>query len=86
MLWLELFFDLVMVAYIGQIAHTMHGDPCGRRAGFFALLAAAWWAWVNAAVTMNLFGVRVTPSIWVAGADRDGAIGRDGGRHAGGTQ
>ncbi|SFS04624.1 Low temperature requirement protein LtrA [Microbacterium sp. cf046] len=65
--WLELFFDLVMVAYIGQIAHTMHGDP-GWADGFifFALLAAAWWAWVNATVTMNLFGARVTPSIWVA--------------------
>ena len=25
--WLELFFDLVIVAYIGQIAHTIHGDP-----------------------------------------------------------
>ena len=65
--WLELFFDLVMVAYIGQIAHTMHGDPSWA-AGviFFAFLAAAWWAWVNATVTMNLFGVRITPSIWVA--------------------
>ena len=47
--WLELFFDLVMVAYIGQIAHTMHGDPSWLDgAVFFAFLAAAWWAWVNA--------------------------------------
>lgn len=65
--WLELFFDLVMVAYIGQIAHTMHGDPGWLQAGaFFALLAAAWWAWVNASLTMNLFGARVTPMIWVS--------------------
>jgi low temperature requirement protein LtrA len=65
--WLELFFDLVLVAYIGQVAHTMHGDPTWIDAlGFFALLAAAWWAWVNATVTMNLFGSRITPSIWVA--------------------
>ncbi|MGC5169843.1 low temperature requirement protein A [Microbacterium sp. DT81.1] len=65
--WLELFFDLVMVAYIGQIAHTMHGDPGWVQAGaFFGLLAAAWWAWVNASLTMNLFGARVTPSIWVS--------------------
>jgi len=65
--WLELFFDLVMVAYIGQIAHTMHGDPSWADGViFFAFLAAAWWAWVNATVTMNLFGVRITPSIWVA--------------------
>lgn len=65
--WLELFFDLVLVAYIGQVAHTMHGDPAWIDAlGFFALLAAAWWAWVNATITMNLFGTHITPSIWVA--------------------
>ena len=65
--WLELFFDLVMVAYIGQIAHTMHGDPSWLNAvAFFAFLAAAWWAWVNATLTVNLFGSRVTASIWVA--------------------
>ena len=64
--WLELFFDLVMVAYISQIAHTLHGDPSWVDAGvFFAFLAAAWWAWVNATVTMNLFGVRIAPSIWM---------------------
>ena len=44
----------------------MHGDPSWSDAvAFFAFLAAAWWAWVNATVTMNLFGVRITPSIWV---------------------
>lgn len=32
---------------------------------FFAFLAAAWWAWVNATITMNLFGTRITPSIWL---------------------
>ena len=64
--WLELFFDLVMVVYISQIAHTLHGEPSWTDAlAFFALLAAAWWAWVNATITMNLFGVRVTPLIWV---------------------
>jgi low temperature requirement protein LtrA len=65
--WLELFFDLVMVAYIGQVAHTMHGDPTALDAvAFFALLAAAWWAWVNSTVTMNLFGAQVTARIWLA--------------------
>ena len=64
--WLELFFDLVMVVYISQIAHTLHGDPSWTDAVvFFAFLATAWWAWVNATVTMNLFGVRITPSIWI---------------------
>jgi low temperature requirement protein LtrA len=64
--WLELFFDLVMVAYVSQIAHTLHGDPTFTQGlTFFALLAVAWWAWVNATLTMNLFGARVTPMIWV---------------------
>jgi len=65
--WLELFFDLVIVAYIGQIAHTMHGDPSLIDAlAFVGLLAAAWWAWVNATITMSLFGARVTTAIWVS--------------------
>lgn len=65
--WLELFFDLVIVAYIGQIAHTMHGDPSWMDAvAFVGFLAAAWWAWVNATLTMNLFGARITASIWIS--------------------
>jgi low temperature requirement protein LtrA len=63
--WLELFFDLVIVAYIGQIAHTIHGDPSWLDATvFIGFLAAAWWAWVNATLTLNLFGARVTAPIW----------------------
>lgn len=65
--WLELLFDLVMVAYIGQVAHTLHGDPSAMDGVVFAvLLAAAWWAWVNASVTMDLFGARITPLVWVS--------------------
>ncbi|QNE47496.1 low temperature requirement protein A [Glaciihabitans sp. INWT7] len=65
--WLELFFDLVMVVYIGQIAQVMHGDPGWLNAAVFvAFLGAAWWAWVNATVTMNLFGARITRSTWAA--------------------
>ncbi|HET8926617.1 MAG TPA: low temperature requirement protein A [Microbacterium sp.] len=74
--WLELFFDLVMVVYIGQIAHRMHGAPSWLDAlAFFVLLAAAWWAWVNATLTMNLFGARVTPTVWVAVTVAMAAIG-----------
>lgn len=55
-----------MVVYISQVAHVVHGDPSWSDAvTFFAFLATAWWAWVNATVTMNLFGVRITPSIWI---------------------
>jgi low temperature requirement protein LtrA len=65
--WLELFFDLVMVAYIGQVAHGMHGDPgWAQTLVFFLLFAPAWWAWVNMTLTLNLFGARITPLLWVA--------------------
>lgn len=65
--WLELFFDLVMVVYIGQIAQIMHGNPRWvDGVVFVAFLGAAWWAWVNATVTMNLFGARITRSTWTA--------------------
>ncbi|GAA3771540.1 hypothetical protein GCM10022240_24550 [Microbacterium kribbense] len=74
--WLELFFDLVMAAYIGQIALGLHGDPTwGDVGAFVVLLATAWWAWVNASITMNLFGARVTPVLWVAGTVAMMAIG-----------
>jgi len=64
--WLELFFDLVMVAFIGQVAHTMHGDPSLMDGvAFVGFLAAAWWVWANATITLNLFGARITPWIWI---------------------
>lgn len=65
--WLELVFDLVMVGYIGQVAHLLHGDPGWAEVlVFFALLAPAWWAWVNMTLTLNLFGARITPLLWAA--------------------
>ncbi|MEC5150265.1 low temperature requirement protein LtrA [Cryobacterium psychrotolerans] len=71
-----MFFDLVIVAYIGQIAHTMHGDPSWMDAvAFVGLLAAAWWAWVNATITMSLFGARISPSMWISVAIAMAAIG-----------
>ncbi|MFB7885910.1 low temperature requirement protein A [Microbacterium sp. NPDC056057] len=65
--WLELVFDLVMVGYIGQVAHFLHGDPGWTQVlVFFALFAPAWWAWVNMTLTLNLFGAHVTPVVWAA--------------------
>ncbi|MFD4959048.1 low temperature requirement protein A [Microbacterium sp. NPDC058389] len=65
--WLELVFDLVMVGYLGQVAHLLHGDPGWTDAlVFFALFAPAWWAWVNMTLTLNLFGARITPLLWAA--------------------
>jgi len=65
--WLELVFDLVMVGYLGQVAHVLHGDPGWADAlVFFALFAPAWWAWVNMTLALNLFGARITPLLWAA--------------------
>jgi low temperature requirement protein LtrA len=64
--WLELFFDLVMVAYVGELAHRLHGDPGWPDfLTFVVLFFPAWWAWVNLTLTMNLFGAVVTAKVWV---------------------
>ncbi|MET9361636.1 low temperature requirement protein A [Streptomyces sp. NPDC006632] len=45
--WLELFFDLVAVAGVAQIARLLHGTPGPADVGFYALLFLAFWtAWI----------------------------------------
>ncbi|MFF7176990.1 low temperature requirement protein A [Streptomyces sp. NPDC008121] len=54
--WLELFFDLVFVAFAAQLSHTLHGDPGWRDFGIFlALYFPPWWMWINLTVSANLF-------------------------------
>lgn len=46
--WMELFFDLVFVALVGQLAHGLHVRPSfATLAIFVALFASVWWSWVN---------------------------------------
>ncbi len=53
--WMELFFDLVFVAFVGQLARGIHGDPGWAEFGTFVLLFfPAWWAWVNIVSVVNL--------------------------------
>ncbi|WP_170133055.1 low temperature requirement protein A [Arthrobacter livingstonensis] len=53
--WMELFFDLVFVAFVGQLAHGIHGNPGWAEFGTFVLLFfPAWWAWVNIVSVVNL--------------------------------
>ncbi|MCY0905910.1 low temperature requirement protein A [Arthrobacter sp. H14-L1] len=53
--WMELFFDLVFVAFVGQLAHGIHGDPGWTAFGTFILLFfPAWWAWANIVSVVNL--------------------------------
>lgn len=55
-----------MVAFVGQLALGVHGDPHPVQFLTFAVLFfPAWWAWVNVMLTLNLFGERVTGKIWV---------------------
>ena len=55
--WLELFYDLLFVALFAQLAHGLVADPglatTLRVLGFFA---PAWWVWVSATVSSNLYG------------------------------
>jgi low temperature requirement protein LtrA len=45
--WTELFFDLVFVVAIAELAHLLHGDPSpGGFLRFGALFVPCWWAWV----------------------------------------
>lgn len=53
--WTELFFDLVFVVFVGQLAHGIHGDPGWVEFGTYVLLFfPAWWAWVNIVSIINL--------------------------------
>lgn len=57
--WMELFFDLIFVALVGQLAHGLHVHPGFDSLGvFLALFAAVWWAWVNLT-----FVVDVSPAL-----------------------
>jgi low temperature requirement protein LtrA len=46
--WLELFFDLVFVAAIAQLAASLGREPTGEGLlCFVALFAVVWWVWVE---------------------------------------
>ena len=53
--WMELFFDLVFVALIGQLSAGLHATPTFAALGVFvALFASVWWSWVNLTFTINI--------------------------------
>jgi low temperature requirement protein LtrA len=55
--WLELFFDLVFVVAIDQVARRLHGDvTLVNVLGFVVLYGAVWWAWVGYVVYNDRFG------------------------------
>lgn len=57
--WLELFFDLVAVAGVAQIAHLLHGEPGAGDLGLYVLLFLAFWtAWICFTLYGNVAGER----------------------------
>jgi low temperature requirement protein LtrA len=55
--WKELFFDLVVVAGIGQLAHLLHEDTEPMTLGLYAVLYLAFWiSWAGFAVYGNIAG------------------------------
>lgn len=65
--WMELFFDLVFVAFVGELAHGIHGNPGWAEFGTFVLLFfPAWWAWVNIVSVVNLMPKLSSRSLGIA--------------------
>ena len=54
---LELFYDLVYVAVIGQVAHHLAGHVSARGLAEFAVVfALIWIAWINGSLYLELHG------------------------------
>lgn len=55
--WLELFYDLVYVAAIGQLTHHIAAHPTWGTVGFaFLLFSLVFWSWVNGSQYYDLHG------------------------------
>ncbi|MEM6591919.1 MAG: low temperature requirement protein A [Cyanobacteria bacterium P01_C01_bin.73] len=56
--WLELFFDLVFIFAIAELAHLLHSDPTwGGIVGFAALFVPVWWLWIDFSYYADQFDV-----------------------------
>jgi low temperature requirement protein LtrA len=54
--WLELFYDLVFVVAVSQVAHNLSADlSLPGFLGFVALFLPIWWAWIGATFYANRF-------------------------------
>ena len=54
--WLELFYDLVFVVVISQLAHNLEEDfSLYGFLGFLALFVPVWWSWTGAAFYATRF-------------------------------
>lgn len=54
--WLELFFDLIFVVAISELAHNLNRDiSLSGFLGFLLLFIPIWWSWIGATFYANLF-------------------------------
>jgi low temperature requirement protein LtrA len=54
--WLELFFDLVFVAAVSQLANSLSADPTPQRFfEFLGVFVPVWWAWMGFTFYANRF-------------------------------
>ena len=54
--WIELFYDLVFVVAIAQVAHQLAGDLSWSGAGeFLILFLPIWWTWISGTVYSERF-------------------------------
>ncbi|GAA4709421.1 low temperature requirement protein A [Phytohabitans rumicis] len=52
--WVELYFDLIFVFAVAQVAHAIVAEPqWGRVAAALGLFATLWWTWIGYAVLYN---------------------------------
>ncbi|MEO0395137.1 MAG: low temperature requirement protein A [Cyanobacteria bacterium P01_A01_bin.137] len=60
--WLELFFDLVFVFAIAELAHLLHSDlSWAGIAGFAALFVPVWWLWIDFSYYADQFDIDSGP-------------------------
>lgn len=56
--WLELFFDLVFVFAIAELAHFLHSElTWAGIAGFAALFVPVWWLWIDFSYYADQFDI-----------------------------
>jgi low temperature requirement protein LtrA len=56
--WLELFFDLIFVVAVAQLANNLHKDTTiAGFTGFVILFIPIWWAWIGVTFYANRFDV-----------------------------
>ncbi len=54
--WLELFYDLVFVVAVSQVAHYLHDHvSLSGVLGFIALFIPIWWSWIGTTFYANRF-------------------------------